>query len=227
ELWGRSSGWKSEGGVGGERLQQGFGPGRFSGKKVSGQRDTSISQSLAGPPARNPCTLLLYSPGSPPVGFCSLSPGLRRGGRGVHHGPSAAATRTFWRWCGRRDTAQFGRAPVRCCAVGPTGVHPSHSTQHATLCSPYTMRRFIQALLRPVKAWGDQGYRCGSSRRWGSLRGAGDAVVLYDLNAALAVLEAPRSLLLLPCADAGLFMFTSCAIVRCRVAFVVVFTRHC
>lgn len=91
------------------------------------------------------------------------------------------------------------------------------------------MRRFIQALLRLVKAWGDQGYRCGSSRRRGSLRGAGDAVVLYDLNAALAVLEAPRSLLLLlpPCADAGLFMFTSCAIVRCRVAFVVVFTRHC
>lgn len=42
--------------------------------------DTSIFQSLAGPPARNPCTLLLYSPGSPSVGFCSLFPGLQRGG---------------------------------------------------------------------------------------------------------------------------------------------------
>lgn len=76
------------------------------------------------------------------------------------------------------------------------------------------MRRIIQALLRLVKARGDQGYQCGSSRRWGSLRGAGDAVVLYDLNAALAVPEARGSLLLPLCADAGLFMFTSCAIVR-------------
>lgn len=50
-------------------------------------------------------------------------------------------------------------------------------------------------------AGGDQGYQCGSSRRRGSLRGAGDAVLLYDLNAALAVLEVPR--LLLPRADAG------------------------
>lgn len=50
-------------------------------------------------------------------------------------------------------------------------------------------------------------------------------MVLYDLNAALVVLEALRSLL--PRADAGLFIFTSCAIVHCRVAFVVVFTCHC
>lgn len=87
------------------------------------------------------------------------------------------------------------------------------------------MRRFIQALLRLVTAWGDQGYQCGSSRRRSSLRGAWDAVVLYDLNVALAVLEAPRSLLART--DGGLFIFTSCAIVRCRVAFVVVFTCHC
>lgn len=74
-------------------------------------------------------------------------------------------------------------------------------------------------------AGGDQGYRCRSSRRRGSVRGAGDAVVLYGLNAALAILKA--SWLLLPHADARLFIFRSCAIVRYRAAFVVIFTCHC
>lgn len=42
---------------------------------------------------------------------------------------------------------------------------------------------------------GDQGYRCRSSGRRGSVRGAGDVVVLYGINAALAVPRAPQSLL--------------------------------
>lgn len=74
------------------------------------------------------------------------------------------------------------------------------------------MRRFIQALLRLVKARGDQGYQCGSSGRRLSVRGTGDVVVLYGLNAALAILKAPRPPP--PRADARLFIFTSCAIVR-------------
>lgn len=72
--------------------------------------DTSISQSLAGPPARIPCTLLLYSPGRPPVGFCSLFRACGGVGRGVRHSPSVAGT--CWRWCGRRDTARFGLVGV-------------------------------------------------------------------------------------------------------------------
>lgn len=33
-------------------------------------------------------------------------------GRGVRHSTSSAVARTFWRWCGRRDTVQFSLVGV-------------------------------------------------------------------------------------------------------------------
>lgn len=57
-----------------------------------------------------------------PLHFTSLFPWQSAGGvlfcflacggveRGVRHNPSVA--RTFWRWCGRRDTVQFGLVGV-------------------------------------------------------------------------------------------------------------------
>lgn len=49
------------------------------------------------------------------------------------------------------------------------------------------MQRFIQALLRLVKAQGDQGYQWPEQQGMASVRGVGDVSVLYGLNVVLAV----------------------------------------
>lgn len=83
--------------------------------------DSPNFQSLAGPPTLNLCTLLLYSPGSQPVGFSLFfrpAEGWKEVDRKAVRAQWWLRRGTFWRWCGWYSPVQcevvgveFGRGP--------------------------------------------------------------------------------------------------------------------
>lgn len=91
--------------------------------------DSSNFQSLAGRPTLNLCTLLLYSPGSRPVGFSVLFQACRRmkgGGQEGRRRSVEAAASIFLGLCARCGAAQ-------CEAVGVEFGHGSFSPLRNTM----------------------------------------------------------------------------------------------